>query len=64
MRRGATIPVSVKRDIPGKIAGDLEVVACIQIELDTTRIIQRRKEQGTEIQISLIKFEQAHLGGN
>ena len=55
--RRAIVPVTVERHVPGEIAGDLKLVARIQIELDTARIIERQEKHCSEIQIGLVELE-------
>ncbi len=52
------VPIAVKRDIPRQIAGDLDVVRSIGVELHSTRIVENREKYSGQVEVGLVEPEQ------
>src|SRR5208283_3677029 len=51
------VPVAIERDIPGQVAGDLDVVGSIGIELDAAGFGKNREKRRGDIEIGFVEPE-------
>src|SRR5208283_321472 len=57
MGRWLVVPVAVERDIPGQVAGDLDVVGSIGIELDAAGFGKGWEKRRGDIEIGFVEPE-------
>jgi len=55
------LPITVKRNIPRQVAGDLDVVARVHGELNTSRLAEYRHKQPGEAQTGFVEPKQSHF---
>ena len=58
------IPIAIERDIPRQIAGNLDVVCRIHVELYAAWLIECGKECSGEVKVRFVKLEQPYFAGN
>ena len=58
------IPVAIEREIPRQIAGYLDVVCRIHVELYAAWLIECGKECSGEIKVRFVELEQPYVAGN
>ena len=58
------VPVTIERDVPRQVAGNLDVVRRIHIEFYAARLIECGKECSGKVEVRFVELEQPYFAGN